>query len=595
MNVLGISGLNDSEAFKRQEFPELPRSSARICQGFDAAAALLTDRGVAAAAAEERFSRIKATGAFPVQAIQFCLRNAGIGPGDIDVIAHGFDYRSYQDHYAQQPRMARQYRSVYSREAQIELLEMHFPQVRNWADRFVQVPHHVAHAASAYYPSGFDEALIIVADGMGEHEGLTIAVGEGDRIRLVQQIPSIHSLGIFYSLFTMYLGFEFNMDEYKVMGLAPYGDPRRHFKQVMSLITLHDDGTHTIPLLFRNVTDIERETYGGSLAVLTDMFGPARLPEAEITRHHHDIAAALQAALQTALLHLLRSCRDRTGAKRLAMAGGVALNCTANGVIKRSGLFRDMFVQPAAGDDGTALGAALFARHQRGEPIPRTRQGVPLWGPDVDPERTSAALAAHDGLSVSEFAQESQLLEAVAGLLDQGSIVGWCQGRMEFGPRALGARSIIADPRDPQMRARINALVKKREDFRPFAPAVIASAADQYFDITPGDTALFEHMLCVTQVREPWRERLPAITHVDGSARVQTVSESGNGRFYRLLAAFGERTGLPMLLNTSFNVRGQPIVCNEREAVQTFLDAGLDALVIGDRLVRRADSTRATS
>ncbi|MFK7964982.1 MAG: carbamoyltransferase [Burkholderiaceae bacterium] len=589
MNVLGFSGLNNSVPFKTRAFPDLDKKYRRICQGFDAAAALLCGDQTPVAAAEERFVRRKAIGDFPVNAIQYCLDTAGIDATALDAVAHGFDYRPYESEYLRSPETAEQYKEVYARQAQLDLLNERFPSVKDWDERFVQVPHHLAHAASTFYPSGFSDALIVVADGMGEHEGLTVATGDGHEIEILKQIPSINSLGIFYSVFTMYLGFEFNMDEYKVMGLAPYGKPRRYFNKIMSLITLHDDGTHTIPLLFKNETAIDRETYAGSIAVLVDMFGPCREPEAEITRDHQDIAAGLQACLQTAMMHLLQAFQKKSGAKRLAMAGGVALNCTGNGVIKRSGLFDDMFIQPAAGDDGSALGAALYVQKQRQPSTSAPKMGMPYWGPDITKSRIEQALTEHPELSATHFDSEALLLNEVARLLNEGKIIGWCQGRMEFGPRALGARSIIADPRGKDMRARINSLVKKREDFRPFAPAIDAAQASTYFDINPGDTSLYEYMLCVTQVRPQYRELLPAITHVDGSARVQTVSEASGGRFYRLLQAFGAVSGLPMVLNTSFNVRGQPIVCNEHEAVETFISADLDALIVGDFVVSSAN------
>lgn len=585
MNILGFSGLNNSVSFKTSQYPQLDKKYRRICQGFDAASALLCGHEIPIAAAEERFVRRKAVGDFPVNAIRYCLESAGIRAQELDFVAHGFDYGPYESDYAKDPVSAKQYAQVFSRQAQLDLLKEHFPTVSDWNDRFVQVPHHIAHAASTYYPSGFSDALIVVADGMGEHEGLTVASGSSGKIEVIKQIPSINSLGIFYSVFTMYLGFEFNMDEYKVMGLAPYGNPRRHFKKVMSLVTLHDDGTHTIPLLFQNVTAEARETYADSMATLIEMFGPARAPESEITREHQDIAAALQAVLQTAMVHLLQAFQKKTGATHLAMAGGVALNCTGNGVIKRSGIFKDMFTQPAAGDDGSALGAALYVRSQQDPSATSKKMSMPLWGPDTTEARIREALAEHPSLIVKAYEDESEMLADVANRIDSGQVIGWCQGRMEFGPRALGARSIIADPRGEEMRSRINALVKKREDFRPFAPAVEADSASTYFDIAEGDTSLYEYMLCVTQVRPAYREQLPAITHVDGSARVQTVSEASGGKFWRLLKAFGARSGLPMVLNTSFNVRGQPIVCSEREAVETFISAGLDALAIGNFVV----------
>jgi carbamoyltransferase len=587
MNVLGISGLDKSVSFKKRVHPGLSPRHYRICQGFDAAAALVNEGGVHAAAAEERFTRQKTTGAFPVSAIRYCLEAAKLKLADVDCIAHGFNYEPYRDYYYQSELGRRQFDEVYSRESQLRTLQSALN--GEWNGKFVQVPHHYAHAASTYFLSGMKDALVVVADGMGEQEGLTVAVGKDGRIEVLKQIPSIHSLGILYSVFTLYLGFEFNMDEYKVMGLAPYGNPRRYFDSIMSLVNLKPDGTHTIPVLFKNETEGEKETYAGTLRVLEEKFGPPRDPESEITRHHQDVAAGLQAVLQTALLHLLRAFRKETGAQNLCMAGGVALNCTANGVIKRSRLFKRMFVQPAAGDDGSALGAALSVLHSSDRELPVREMSLPLWGPEFTDGEIAKALSGRAGCVVQRFDSFDGLAGEVAGLIARGQIIGWFQGRMEFGPRALGSRSILADPRRGDMRDRINALVKKREEFRPFAPAVASDQASKFFEIDEGDETLFAHMLCVTHVREGFRQQLPAITHVDGSARVQTVNRDANPRFWGLLKAFEAKSGMPILLNTSFNVRGQPIVCTPTEAVDTFLTAGLDALVIGDYLVRARD------
>ncbi len=586
MNVLGISGLNNSVAFKKKHFPDLPRVYYRIAQGFDAAGALVNDNGLVGAASEERFTREKTTGAFPVNAINYCLGLAGLSPGDVDILAHNFNYAPYEAGYRESPYSSALYDEVYSRDALLACIGEHFPG-QGWEDKLVQVPHHLAHAASSFHVSGFDESLILVSDGMGEHYSTTVAVGRGSDIEILTQIPSIHSLGILYSVFTLYLGFVFNMDEYKVMGLAPYGNPRKFLPKVMELIKLHDDGTHTISVLFRNETELQRETYSATIEVLEEMFGPRREPESEITQHHMDIAAALQTALQNTLLHLLRHYRRETGLENLCTAGGVALNCSANGVLRRSRLFRNMFVQPASGDDGTSLGAALYARQQQEPSASRERMGVPLWGPEYSDDEITRAVEAADGFDVTHFDDFGDLAAHVAAELEAGQIIGWYQGRMEFGPRALGNRSILADPRPQDMRERINAIIKKRELFRPFAPAVTAEAATTYFEIDPGEEDLYSHMLFVTRVREAHREALPAITHVDGSARVQTVSEAQNPRFWGLIRAFEQRTGMPVVLNTSFNIRGQPIVCTPQEAIDTIAIADLDALVVGNYFLTR--------
>ncbi len=455
----------------------------------------------------------------------------------------------------------------------------------NWGEKFVSVPHHLAHAASTFYPSGFAEALILVSDGMGEAQSMTVAVGKGIEIKVISEIPACHSLGILYGVFTLYLGFYMGSDEYKVMGLAPYGNPHRFFNQIMEFVTLANDGTYSIPIFAHNRTIQDRETHAGVLKFLAAKFGPAREPEAEITQFHRDIAAALQAALQTCQLHVLRHFRKQTGLKNLCLAGGVALNCSANGVIKRSRLFKGVFVQPAAGDDGSALGAALYAQRLHDPEFKTCPITVPLWGPEFGDGEIRRAFAGRDDYEIVELESFDAVCREVASRLARGEIVAWFQGRMEFGPRALGNRSILADPRDPMMRERINSLVKKREGFRPFAPVVTKEAAARIFEIAPGDEDTYAHMLYVTHVRAQYRERLPATTHVDGSARVQTVGEEQNPRLWQLLREFEKLSGLPVLLNTSFNVRGQPIVCNPREALDTFLFANLDLLVAGNLLV----------
>lgn len=586
MKIIGISGLYNSVAYKQARFPALDRRAYRITQGFDAAAALLDGPDIGCAAAEERFTREKTTGAFPVNSINFCLQTAGLGIGDIDYVAHNFDYQPYEDYYRDSDLGGDIYDKVFSRDVQLAQLEEHFPG-QPWDEKFVQLPHHLTHAASSFYVSGFEESLIVVADGMAEQQSVTVAVGTGDDIEIIKQIPSIHSLGILYGVFTLYLGFAFNMDEYKVMGLAPYGDPKRFYDKIMGLIDLKDDGTHAIPVLFQNKTELEKETYAGTLAKLTELFGPAREPESELTQDHRDIAAALQSALLTTVTHLLKTFRASTGLKDLCMAGGVALNCTANGAIKRSRQFRRMFVQPASGDDGTALGAALYLQRQKNPGGTNTRMALPLWGPDYDRAAIEDAIASRPECSAVHFDDFTVLAKEAARLMSEGKILSCFQGRMEFGPRALGNRSILADPRPSDMRERINLLVKKREDFRPFAPAVIAEEAARYFAVDRNDEATYAYMLFVTHVRAEYREQLPAITHVDGSARLQTVDRAQNERFWTLLSEFGKLSGMPVLLNTSFNVRGQPIVCNPKEAVDTFLDAGLDGLLIGNHLVLR--------
>jgi carbamoyltransferase len=584
MNVIGISGIHNNIAFKRREFPGLSSREYRVAQGFDSAAALVGPSGVIAAVAEERFTREKATGDFPLRAIRYCVQAGRIDLEAVDYLAHGFGYEPFQASFQEPEYALRQYHELYSPQVQKQHLKDHFPQI-DWDKKFVPVPHHIAHAASAFYPSGFDEALILVSDGMGEIHSMTVAVGQGRDIKILKQVAAFHSLGILYGVFTLYLGFYMGMDEYKIMGLAPYGNPRKHFDAVMQLVSLKGDGTYTIPVFANDKTLLEKETHAGVLKVLAERFGPPRDPEGEITQDHKDIAAALQAVLQSCQLHVVRHFKRETGLKRLCMAGGVALNCSANGVIRRSRLFEGVFVQPAAGDDGCALGAALFAQRQYDPGFQPHKMSVPLWGPEFGANEISRALDAAPDCVATKMESFDELCRQVAGRLAEGQIVAWFQGRMEYGPRALGSRSILADPRDPNMRDKINGLVKKREGFRPFAPVVTMEDAGRYFDILPGDEETYSHMLYVTQVRAPYREKLPAITHVDGSARVQTVSKDQNSRLWRLLKEFQHLTDLPIILNTSFNVKGEPIVCTPQEAINTFRNANLDVLVLGDYLV----------
>ncbi|MGH7831262.1 MAG: carbamoyltransferase N-terminal domain-containing protein, partial [Candidatus Binatia bacterium] len=377
-------------------------------------------------------------------AIQYCLESAGLGRNDIDYLAHSFSYEPFRSMYEESESdfTRRQFAEVYSRTAQLQCLDGHLPGV-DWNRKLVQVPHHLAHAASAFYATDFEESLILVADGMGELDSTTIAVGQRTGIKIVKRIRALHSLGILYSVFTLYLGFHPNLDEYKLMGLAPYGDPRRYFNGVMGCIHLKGDGSYVIPLLFRNDTPEEKQTYAGTVRELVDRFGPPREPEEKITQRHMDIAAALQAALQASLLHILRHFKKETGQDNLCMAGGVALNCTANGVIKRSGMFRRMFVQPAAGDDGSALGAALYIQRAQEPDAPRKRMAAPLWGPGYENDAIGRSLSRRKECESIFFASSDDLVGNVAQRLGRGEIVGWFQGRMEFGPRALGNRSIL--------------------------------------------------------------------------------------------------------------------------------------------------------
>lgn len=393
-------------------------------------------------------------------------------------------------------------------------------------------------------------------------------------------------MGILYSLVTLHLGFDFNSDEYKIMGLAPYGDPARFrgvFEQIMEL---RDDGSIRIPILRLNQSRAERENYTATRAWLDEYLTPRRLPDDPVTSIHQDVAAALQECLDNAVLHVCGHFQKQTGLRRVALAGGVALNCTANGKLVRSGLFDEVYVQPVAGDDGVAFGAALY-RTSLAEEIPNVRLPAPLFGPQSTAEAIDAALLRFkDRIQWERFDSLEATCACAARLIAEGKVIAWYRNRMEYGPRALGNRSILADPGNPEMRDRINAMVKKREAFRPFAPACSVEEAHVWFDVTPGTE--LPYMISVVDVRPEVRGLLPAITHVNGSARLQTVSVRDNPDFHTLLQAVGETTGRQMVLNTSFNVKGQPIVNTADEALETFLGTGIEILFLENIYVTRS-------
>jgi carbamoyltransferase len=581
--VVGISGFENSIPFKKAHWPGLDEREYRISQGHDSAAVLLVDGEVIAGAAEERFSRKKHTGDFPIHAIQYCLAQAGIQANEIDEIAHGFDYGPYRAAFLLDKTTAEQYDQVFSREKLLSQIAQHLPGLP--AEKVQQVNHHMAHAASAYYTSGWEECLVVVIDGMGEAHSATIYKADDNQIEKLEEITAKDSIGILYSVITLHLGFDFNSDEYKIMGLAPYGDPARYRRFFEEAVEFLDNGTIRIPALRMNTARQDRETYGATRRHLEQNLIPHRAPDAEITDDHRDVAAALQECLDRVMLHICGHFGRATGLRRLATAGGVALNCTANGRLLQSGIFDDIYVQPAAGDDGTALGAALWRASRLGA-VRNVRFPVPFLGPAASQSEIDKAIQETKGIETVRFSTLRATCAEAAKLIRDGRVLGWYRGRMEFGPRALGHRSILADPGHPEMRDRINAMVKMREAFRPFAPAVSLEQVQEWFEVPRG----FEmpYMIMTADVRQQHRAALPAITHVNGSARVQTVSPADNGEFHTLLEEVGKRTGREMVLNTSFNVKGQPIVNTPREALDTFLGTGIEYLFLENTLVRRA-------
>lgn len=581
---IGISGFENSIPFKKKHWPGLEEREYRISQGHDSAAVLVVDGEIVAAAAEERFSRKKHTGDFPIGAIRYCLEAAGLNPADVDELSHGFDHSPYKAAFSLDPTSAEQYKDVFSREKLLSQVNQHLPGFPS--DKVHHVNHHLSHAASAYYTSGWDECLVVILDGMGEVHAVTVYHAHDNKIDKLAEINAQDSIGILYSTLTLHLGFDFNSDEYKIMGLAPYGNPARYRHFFEQAVELLDNGLIKIPLLRLNNERLDRETYGATRRYFDQHLIPARVPDSDTNDDHRDVAAALQECLDKVMLHICGHFGRKTGLRKLAMAGGVALNCTANGRLLQSGLFDDIYVQPAAGDDGSALGAALWSASRNGG-VKNVRMPVPFLGPEHSEVEINKALAdAGNRIEVARFPSLEQTCAEAAKLIKAGRVLGWYRGRMEFGPRALGHRSILADPGRPEMRDRINAMVKMREAFRPFAPAVSLEQAQDWFDLPKG--LELPYMIMTADVRPEHRAALPAITHVNGSARVQTINKKDNPAFHALVQAVGKVTGREMVLNTSFNVKGQPIVNTPREAIETFLGTGIEFLFLENILVCRA-------
>lgn len=583
MNILGISGLDNSVTFKRAHWPALDEREYRIAQGHDSAAALVVDGRIVAAAAQERFSRRKHTGEFPIDAIRYCVAQAGLSIDDIDEIARGFDYLPFRQLHAIDPVSASLYEEVFSPTALEKQVLQQLPGFP--VERVQHVPHHLAHAASAALTSAWDECLVVVNDAMGEVQAITVFHFANGKFKKLRELSANDSIGLLYSLVTLHLGFDFNADEYKIMGLAPYGDPNRFRSFFEKTVELHPDGSIHIPILRMNRSRDDREIYRVTRDYLETNLMRSRQPDGEITPEHKDLAAALQECLNRTVLHICGRFAEQTKLRRVALAGGVALNCTANGKLVESGLFDEVYVQPVAGDDGTALGAALYRASLSGQVCNR-RMPVPIIGPSYQGARIDAAIQSYrDRLQIRRLHSLTAACTEAARLIAEGRVIAWYRGRMEFGPRALGNRSILADPGNPGMRDRINAMVKKREAFRPFAPACSIEQAHLWFKVPPGTH--LPYMITVVDVRPEHRASLPAVTHVDGSARLQTVCQEDNPEFHELLRAVGKTTGREIVLNTSFNIKGQPIVNTPEEAIETFLGTGIDYLFLENWLLSR--------
>jgi len=573
----------------------------------DSAAALLIDGRVVAAAQEERFSRRKHDLRFPAQAVSYCLDEAGITPETLDYVGFydkplaKFD-RLFETYMAYAPSGFRSFAKAMPLWFSGKLnarREIRRALSGQYTKRVVFTEHHESHASSAFFPSPFETAAILTMDGVGEWATTTLGTGNGNHIALSHELRFPHSLGLLYSAFTYFCGFRVNSGEYKLMGLAPYGQPkyvdciRRH------LIDLKDDGSFRLNMRYFNYCQGLTMTN----RAFADLFGgPPRAMESALTQREMDIAASIQQVTEEIVVRCARHLRARTGLRHLCLAGGVALNCVANGRILREKVFDEIWIQPAAGDAGGALGVALLIWHQLlGKPrqvnAGDDQQGS-LLGPQYDDQQVRAALDALG--AVYEFHEsEDQLCDVVAELLARQKVVGWFQGRMEFGPRALGSRSILADARSPEMQALVNLKIKYRESFRPFAPAVLAENVAEYFAVQPGQIS--PYMLLTLPVHERQRlpvgeteracvgldqlkvlrSRIPAVTHVDYSARIQSVDPERHGRFDKLLRRFASRSGCPVLLNTSFNRRGEPLVCTPEEAYRCFMNTEMDVLAIG--------------
>jgi carbamoyltransferase len=549
-------------------------------QMHDSSACIGRDGELLFAVAEERISRVKHDAGFPKNAIRACLDFANVRAEQLDEVCFGWQtagpvYRHDLKCYAT-GKMPLSYLNGLN--STLHFLSMWHQQ--SGAKKFAQqfgptkakmrfVDHHLAHAISAYAYSGFDEAAVVVMDGRGAWEATTIWHGQNGRLDLVLTIPFPDSVGYFYSAFTEYLGFQPNSDEWKVMGLAPYGKPGIDLSPFIDL-NVSPYRVHTRQLTANGTTPLAR---------VTSRLGPARVPESGIDDPHKDIAYAAQDACEIAMMNVVRMAIEKTGCRNICLAGGVALNSKANGKILASGVAEKFFVQPAASDDGVALGAALAPYLDHNGKLPNKPMRHGYWGPCFDDQAIENALRAYK-LRYTRLADPAS---NAAELLSQGKILGWFQGRMEFGPRALGSRSILADPRDPEMNAKVNNAVKFREWWRPFAPSFKKEAAGEYLESATDSP----FMIVTAQVRPEKRSVIPSVTHVDGSARPQTVEKKVNPLYWRLIDEFGKRTGVPVIMNTSFNLRGEAIVHTPTDAIRTFFSSGMDGLVMGSFLVEK--------
>ncbi|HMV56424.1 MAG TPA: carbamoyltransferase [Nitrospira sp.] len=582
----------------------------------DSAAALLQDGDVIAAAQEERFTRKKHDAGFPTKAIEYCLNEAGIALSQVDYVAFyekpflkferlletylAFSPRGFQSFRMAIPIWLRE--KLFLKDLLIRELKKYAPE-QDWESRLRFSEHHLSHAASAFFPSPFEEAAVLTMDGVGEWTTTSLSIGRKNKLAVMKEIHFPHSLGLLYSAFTYYLGFKVNSGEYKVMGLAPYGEPKFKDLILKNLIDLKPDGSFRLNQSYFN--------YSTGLTMTSAKFhrmfgGQPRKPEDALEQRHMDIAASIQAVTEEVVLLLTRSIREETGLKNLCLAGGVALNCVANGKVLRDGRFDNLWIQPAAGDAGGALGAALATYHihlGNERNVMQDKMRGSLLGPAFNQADIELRLTRSNANFV--VLDDVTLFDTCAQLLAEGKVLGWFQGRMEFGPRALGNRSILGDARSPSMQSVLNKKVKFRESFRPFAPSVLREDAAEWFELNCNSPYMLlvadvvrrrrrtmtekEQALSGLEKLKVCRSEIPAVTHVDYSARVQTVHAETNPRYHALISAFKRQTGCPVISNTSFNVRGEPIVSTPEEALRCFMGTDIDALAIGNCLLLKAD------
>lgn len=558
------------------------------CFYHDSAACILRDGKILAAAAEERFTRKKHDNSFPKNAIEFCLNYLGIAANEVDFVAF------YEKPIVKFERVVSQHLQHFPKSGKtfVESMDSWIKeklQIKKLlSDEFLfhgkiqYVPHHLSHAASSFYLSNFKKSVIVTNDGVGEWATTTMGIGENKKIRIDREIHFPHSLGLFYSTITSYLGFKVNNDEYKVMGLAAYGNPERFMAQMDKLLTLFPDGSYALNMKYFDYTWSDKMPS----RAMEKLFGySVRKPESQIYKYHKDIAASLQKKLEEAVFNLLREAHKQYNTENLCLAGGVAFNSVMNGKVIKHTKFRNIFIPPDPGDGGGAMGAALYL-HFLHSNKDSNKDPSPYLGPGYAWYEIEPVLRKHK-LNYTQYSDTNRLLDKVSDFLIKQKVIGWFQGRMEWGPRALGARSILASAAKKEMRNIINAKVKKRETFRPFAPVILEEYVDKYFKIVKQPRRLGKYMLIVLPFKTRGKKEAPACAHIDGSGRLQVIERCDNPLYYDLIKRYMEKTGTPIIVNTSFNVRGEPIVCTPDEAVRCFLGTGIDVLVIGDFLATK--------